>query len=236
MCDQTPDTLLSLRQLNDSDWKVRATAARTFVRLPDAALPELPRLFELTLDDHAPVREICDVAIGNMKLSAVPFLLEQTCSQDASHRQHAIELLSLIGPCGGEPHEFATQVLGARMSSPPDWGNHTEEVFQAFFRALSDPDFSVRFAAASVLDDCNRLIDKTIPVFVEAFSCGTAFQRNWAALRLGRIGPQATAACEALARVAGRSQDVEDRWDRYTILAAQVALRRIGCTSQQTPS
>jgi HEAT repeat protein len=232
MRDHTPDIQLLPRQLYDGNWKVRAIAARKLSGLPDAALPELPRLFELTFDEKPPVSDVCEMAIGNMKLSAVPFLLDKTCSQDACHRQRAIEILSLIGSCGGEPHRFATQVLGSRSSLPPDWGNRTEEVFQVFSRALSDSDFSVRFAAASVLEDCDRLIDKTIPVFIEALSCGTAFQRNWAALRLGRIGPQGVAACEALARIAGRPQGAKDRWEGYATLAAQVALTRMGCASR----
>ena len=95
-------------------------------------------------------------------------------------------------------------------------------------RAVADPDFSVRFAAASVLDDCNRLVEQTVPVFIDALSKGTSFQKNWAALRLGRIGPQAKAAGEVLAQLAAGPVDQGDVWSKYANLAAKVALERIG--------
>ena len=113
----------------------------------------------------------------------------------------------------------------------PDWGDRAEEVFRVLSNALSDPDFSVRFAAASVLDDCNREIEQTIPVYIEALSKGTSFQTNWAALRLGRIGSMARAAAETLAQLAARPANQGDVWDKYARLAAQAALNRIGGTS-----
>ena len=81
-------------------------------RLPEATLPVIARFFELTLDDHAPLRRMCEIAIENMKSEAVPFLLGQARGNDATRREKAIELLSLVGHCGGEPYKFVDQVLG----------------------------------------------------------------------------------------------------------------------------
>ena len=225
---QPPNLQSLLRQLYDEDWLVRATAARKLKDLPEATIPVIARFFELTLDDHPALRAICQVVIENMKSAAVPFLLQQTFANDAAYRERAIELLAVVGHCGGQPHEFATQILGLRNARRPDWGDCAERVLQAVALALSDSDFSVRFAAASVLDDCNHLVEQAIPVFCEALSEGTSFQKNWAALRLGRIGAAARTSRTALAEFAAGSADQADVWDKYARLAAQVALKRIG--------
>ena len=159
--------------------------------------------------------------------AAVPFLLEQCHSNDAARREQAIQLLAQVGHCGGEPHKFATQFLGKRNNRPPDWGNYAETVLQTVARAFADADFAVRFAAASLLEDCNYLVEQTVPVFIEALSEGTSFQWNWAALRLGRIGPMAQAANKSLAALAAGPADTQDVWDKHARHAAKVALERI---------
>jgi hypothetical protein len=224
---QPPDCESLLQQLYDDNRLIRSIAARKLKDFPKTTLPAVARFYELTFDDPA-IGAICRVAIENMKSAAVPFLLEQTRVKDAARRERAIELLSVVGHCGGQPHSFATQLLGSRNESLPDWGNHIEEVLNELSHALSDSDFSVRFAAASVLDDCNHLIEQTIPVFIEALSQGGSFQKNWAALRLGRIGPMARAARDALTQLAVAPADQEDVWDKYASQAAQVALKIIG--------
>ena len=67
------DTQSLLQQLNHDDWLVRATAARTLKDFPKATLPAIARIFELTLNDQAPVREFCQIVIEHMKSAAVPF-------------------------------------------------------------------------------------------------------------------------------------------------------------------
>jgi len=173
------------------------------------------------------VRAVCEAAIHFMKSSAVPYLLEQAQSQDACRRQRAIVLLCATGGWRGASTYLATQVLGPRADSLPDWGNRAEEVFTALSRALSDPDLSVRFAAASALDEFDRSIEQVIPIFIEVLSRGTVHAKNWAALRLGRIGPQAKAACEALSHLVAETVDQEDNLRRFANHAAQVALERI---------
>ena len=227
---QPPDSQELLRQLYDDNWLVQSTAAHKLIKCPDLALTAIARFFDLSLDANAALRAVCRVAIEKMKAAAVPFLLEQTQASEPARRENAIQLLSWAGRSGGEPHKFSTQSLGLRNAGQPDWGDRVEEVLQACSHALSDSDFSVRFAAASVLEDCNRLIEQTIPVFIEALSKGSSFQRNWAALRLGRLGPMARGACEALSRFVAGPVDQRDVWDRYAHHAAQVALERIGCS------
>jgi HEAT repeat protein len=220
-----------LQQLYDDNWFVRAAAARRLKDFPEATVPAIARFFELTFDEHVAAGAICRAVIDNMKSAAVPFLLEQTHANDVARRERAIELLSAVGQCGGEPHKFASQWLGPRNGSRPDWGGGVEEVLRVLSDAISDSEFSVRFAAASVLDDCNHLLEQTIPVFIEALSQGDSFKKNWAALRLGRIGPMARAACEPLAQLAAEPIDKADVWSKYARLAAQVALKRINGAS-----
>jgi HEAT repeat protein len=222
------DPQLLLQQLHDENWLVRATAAFNLRNSPEATIPAIARFFELSLDDHAPLRDICQAAIENMKSSAIPFLLRQASADHPTHRERAIELLAVVGECGGQPHQFATQVLGPRNAQRPGWGDCEDLVLQTVAHALSDPTFSVRFAAASVCDDCNHLVEQTIPVFIEALRKGTSFQKNWAALRLGRIGAAARIAQTALSELAAGVTDPADVWDDYAHLAAKVALERIG--------
>lgn len=69
---------------------------------------------------------------------------------------------------------FATEFLGKRNDRPPHWDNDAEAVLQTVAGALTDADFGVRFAAASLLEDCNHLVEQTVPVFIEALSEGTS--------------------------------------------------------------
>ena len=225
-----PDAQTLLQHLYDDNWLVRSHAAHKLRQFPELTLPVIARFFDLTFDDKAPVRAVCEAAIGFMKSSAVPYLLDQSQSRDASRRQQAIELLWRAGGWSGATCHLSTQVLGPRVESLPDWADRAEEVFAAFSRTMSDPNLSVRFAAASALDDFNRSTEETIPVFMEALSKGTVHEKNWAALRLGRIGPMARAAREALAKLAAASFDQADVWSKHASRAAQVALERIGCT------
>jgi hypothetical protein len=99
MPTQPPDYQSSLRQLYDDNWLVRTTAARLLKDFPETTLPVIARFFELTLDDHAPLREMCRIAFENMKSAAVPFLLAQAQGTDSARRDKAIQLLSLAGQC-----------------------------------------------------------------------------------------------------------------------------------------
>ncbi len=225
---QPPDAALLLRQLHGEDRHLRSVAVFKLRQLPHLTLPEIARFFELAVKDTVAVRDVAGVAIENMGAAAVSFLLEQCHANDAARREQAIQLLAQVGHCGGEPHKFATQLLGKRNDRPPDWGDYAEIVLETVAGALTDASFGVRFAAASPLEDCNHLVEQTVPVFIEALSEGTSWQKNWAALRLGRIGPMARLACKSLADLAAGPDDPHDVWDKYARRAAKVALDRIG--------
>lgn len=225
---QPPDAELLLRQLHGEDQHLRSISVFKLRQFPHLTFPEITRFFELAVKDTVAVRDVARVAIENMGAAAVPFLLGQCHANDAACRGQAIQLLAQVGHCGGEPHKFATQFLGQRNDLPPDWGDYAETVLHTVAGALADADFAVRFAAASLLEDCNHLVEQTMPIFIEALSEGTSWQKNWAALRLGRLGPIARPACKSLADFAADPANAQDVWDKYAHQAARVALDRIG--------
>jgi HEAT repeat protein len=225
---QPLDAVSLLQQLHDEDRRVQAAAVYKLRQFPQLLLPEIARIFQLAVNGDAAISAYSRVAIENMGAAAIPFLLNQCRGNCAAEREQAIQLLAQIGHCGGEPHKFATQFLGERNDRPPNWSNYVETVLETVANALTDADCDVRFAAASVLEDCNHLIERTVPIFIEVLAKGTSFQKNWAALRLGRIGPSARSAYKSLADLAAGPADIQDMWDKYSRQAAKVAIERIG--------
>jgi HEAT repeat protein len=133
----------------------------------------------------------------------------------------AIDLLTETGSRWATSTRLVEQILHDRRDDLPDWGTDPEEIIQLFKTALDDESLDVRFHAASALEEFGRHTPETVPVFIEALRSGQQHQQNWSALHLGRIGPAAVAARDAL-RMAAESQC------RYTALAAKNALKRIG--------
>jgi len=228
MSDATAELLI--RQLYDTEERVRGIAAHRLMDSAEIVVREMPRFFELALpDDNIPSRCAAWHAINRTKSLGVPFLLGQTNSVDARCRERAIELLGTAGGWSGGSHLLRTQYLEQRPDSLPEWGEHAGTVLEALERSLSDSELSVRFAAALILESLNRSHRETIPIFIDALLNGNQWQKNHAALHLGRIGPLANPACAALAEVAGSFNENRDHWCDKMILAAHVALQRIGC-------
>lgn len=226
------DTAQSLLgQIDDGNWLVRATAASKLRQFPDVTLPAISRFFDLTFDENMPVRYSCVAVIASMRVSAIPFLLEETAAGDPLHRQQAIWLLMEAGDWRWATTGVAEQALKPRPESTPNWGKFKDSVIAALRGTIADSDLSVRYAAASVLDEFEDHADQTIPVFIDALSHGTSRQKHWAALRLGRIGRPAQAACPELRKLVTSPSGADDNQERHGRQAAQVALKRIGCES-----
>jgi hypothetical protein len=205
-------------QLHSPDWLVRGVAIRKVWLHPARAIEALPRLFELTFDEKAPLRSDSTAIIKRIGQSATPLLLAKTEDEDALIRARAIELIHWFHEVTS--YRLIDQWLPERNSNLPDWAGCREAVMAAFVRALSDPDARVRFAAASACEELGWSLEETVPIFFEALGSEATFAQNMAALRLGRLGPMAKITCASLRRLA-------DSPDRYVRRSSQVALQRI---------
>ncbi len=209
-----------LLELASNDWLEACAAIRKLIPHGEAATAALPILIELTLHDKAPVRSYSCALIKRIGKYAVPFLRAQAANECPQHRAMAIALLTETGFRWSTSTRLVEQLLIDRRDDLPEWGVDPEEIIQLFKTALDDESLDVRFKAACALEEFGRHIPETVSVFVDALASGSSNQQNWAALHIGRIGPPAVTAHDAL-RMATKSRC------RYTALAASNALRLI---------
>lgn len=223
MGQPTPELLEQVgAELASADWLVRGAAVHALFEIGADAVALLPAVFELTLDEKVPVRSRALLLIKRLGRHAVPFLTQQVHNNDPEARARAIELLTESGYRWATTTRLELQVLDKRRPELPDWGDDSEKVIELFENALRDDHFQVRFAAACALEEFGRCLLQTVPVFVEALDSGSVHFQNWAALHLGRIGPDAHSACAALQAAVASN-------DRCKSLAATNALVQIGC-------
>jgi HEAT repeat protein len=180
-----------LSELHSDDWLVRGIAVRKLFVFGDEATAALPRLLELTFDEKAPIQSDTCRLIKRLGASAVPFLIQQARADNPDIRARAIDLLTESGDRWRTTTRLQMQILDERKPELPEWGEHCDTVLRLLEDALSDDDLKVRYAAASALEEFGRSIPDTIPVFVEVINAGPQHGQNWAALHLGRIGPEA---------------------------------------------
>jgi HEAT repeat protein len=211
-----------IADLEAEEWLQRGVAVRRLFRYGPDAVKALDKLFRLTVDAKAPIASGSRRLIRTLGRHAVPFLRERVTDAEPESREQAIWLLMECGCRRATSTRSAEQVLRERYAALPDWGCDPEEIFAMFLDALSDESLEVRFAAASALEEFCRQVAQTVRVFIEVLRYGSSDSQNWAALRLGRIGPLARPACEAL-----RSARLSEC--PYTALAAVNALRSVGC-------
>jgi HEAT repeat protein len=209
-------------ELASTDWLVRGAAVHALFEIGADAAALLPAVFELTFDDKAPIRSHALLVIKRLGRHAVPFLIQQVRNINPDARARVIELLTESGNRWATTTRLELQVLDERRPGLPDWGDDSETVIELFEGALRDDHLQVRFAAACALEEFGRCVLQTVPVFVDALGSGTVHVQNWAALHLGRIGPDAHGACAAL-------QAAVAAGDLYTSLAATNAFVQIGC-------
>ncbi|WP_417383389.1 HEAT repeat domain-containing protein [Gimesia sp.] len=218
-----------IEQLTDeTDWLKRGRALRKLREYGTAVVPCLDHIFILLFDEKAPIRDLSAILIRNLGAAAVPYLLDKLDSEDSGERKEAIWLLLECGNRFCTTTRLIKQVLDERYSQLPEWGQPESIIFDHFHKCLTDPDLSVRFKAASALEEFGREISDTIPVFIETVISGSDHEQNWAALRLGRIGEPAYAACKAL--TAATASDYG-----YTRLAAKNALALILDKKEKQP-
>ena len=209
-----------IAELTSDDWLVAGCAIKKLIPHGEAAIAALPFVFELTLHDRAPVRSDSRAIIKRLGKHAVPFLCDKAANECPHRRAMAIALLTETGCRWASSWRLAEQILDDRRDELPDWGADPEEIIRLFKTALDDESLEVRFNAAAALEEFGRHIPETIPAFIDVLENGTPHQQNWAALHLGRIGPPAAAAADALTMTATQC--------RYTARAASNALLHIG--------
>jgi HEAT repeat protein len=223
-----------IAELESKDWLVAGCAIRKLKPHGEAATVALHHLFALTRHDKAPVVSDSRTRIKGLGKHAVPFLRCRAEDECPENRAMAISLLIETGFRWATSTLLVDQVLDERTEDLPDWGTDPDEIINVFRAALQDESLLVRFTAASALEEFGRNLDETVPVFIEVLRHGTLDQQNWAALYLGRIGPMAITASEALRQVAESETEYLDdyaEWQsKYTRLAASNALKRICCT------
>lgn len=212
-----------IAELESNDWLEAGRAIRKLVPHGEAATAALRPLFELTLHDKAPLVSDSSALIRRLGKHAVPFLRDRATDECPRHRAMALALLTETGSRWATSTRLVEQLLDSRREDLPDWGCAPDEIIALFKAALEDGSLAVRFHAACALEEFGRQLSETVPVYIEVLQSGTPHQQNWAALHLGRIGPPAVEASDALL-VAAESQC------RYTRLAASNALKRIGFT------
>ena len=224
---QTQSLEAIIAELRSDDWLEAGVAIKKVLAYGEGAVSALPALFELTLHDKAPLVSDSCAIIKRLGKHGVPFLRDQAVHAGEELRAMAICLLAETGCRWATTTRLIEQLLAERNENLPEWGTDPEEIFALFRSALSDESLSVRFAAASALEEFGRHLAETVPVFMDSLQNGAEHQKNWAALHLGRIGPLAFTASTALT-IATRSTC------RYTALAASNALKLIGDTGRHS--
>lgn len=212
-------------ELASDNWLEAGCAIRKLIPHGDAAAVALPALFALTLHDKAPIVSDSCLRIKRLGKHAVAFLRERAINGSSEHRAMAIALLLESGCRWATTTLLVKQLLDARHDDLPEWGTDSKEVITLFRTSLDDECLSVRFNAACALEEFGKHLTDTIPVFIDALRNGTQNQQNWAALHLGRIGPLASAASDALVKAATSEC-------QYTALAASNTLECIRNSEQ----
>lgn len=215
MSSEPLDSLI--RDLQSPDSFTRFLAVRRLFKHRTHVVAALPFVFRLTFDECHPLASTSRLFIRKLGASAVDFLVRQVHEGDAAARARALELLAQCGCWHDASTRLVEQRLRPRREDLPEWGCDPELIIRLFRGSVNDEDLSVRFVAASGLENFGRHLDETVPVFVTALRDGSRTQQNWAALHLGRLGPLAAPAAGALKR--RTSSDC-----RYTALAAANAL------------
>ncbi|MFQ5793914.1 MAG: M56 family metallopeptidase, partial [Candidatus Bipolaricaulia bacterium] len=85
-----------IEALQDEDWRVRLSAARTLREMGPKAKDAVPALIEALGDARAPVRSLAVTALRAIGSDAVPALVEAL--QDKEVREFAVEALGRISP------------------------------------------------------------------------------------------------------------------------------------------
>ena len=186
-----------LRDSPDGSERFAAVSALTSLGPQHDGVSEA--LIAALADESALVRTGASRALGGFGARVAPVLLE------AMARDSRVEIRAGVAP-----------ILGNYV------GDH-DAVTPALAEALrNDADPGVRTAAARGLSVAGVEAAGAVPALIDALRDQTPDVRQWSALALGRIGPEARAAVEALTEV-----EADENENRMVANAARTALRQI---------
>jgi hypothetical protein len=211
--------------LDSADLGVRARAIRRIATTGAKTTRAFSKLFDMTLGAAGfAERQYARVALFSFSTEAVPLLLDRSRATQGDRRFLAVCTLSGLGGAG-----HLLEVLPRRRN--PAWGAFAPDVVARCIELLRDERRDVRLAAAVLLAECGDAIEEATEVLAdqarelcsaESMSDQQVADANLIAVHLGRIGPTAGWACEALKHFT-HSQD------KFLALAARKAREQIGC-------
>lgn len=211
LCEAGPSAThavsLILPLLSDTNWKIRAAAARCFGYIGSQADATVAGLIDALHDPKAPVRVNAAVALGVVgKKSAVAVLALTSVLQDShpSVRVAAGIALNTIDPLLSSTS--ANPVIDEWQARPVEKRIPKPETVGKYVAALKGSDSKKYISAmrkiSSVLDvnqeNLNALIFPIIPDLISLLGDPSWKIRSWAARLLGRIGPKADSAVSDL--------------------------------------
>ncbi len=196
-----------LASLGDSEPRVRWHAARAIGHIGHEAASAIPSLLKLLGDTDPVTVTQAASAVGHIRSdddrAEIP-------AADAAIYEEAIKPLVavLVHP---DPRARRAAVRGIKLLSTSQ-----EQVLAAVQKQLADADPAVVMPTLHTLADIGK---DAVPFLIEALKDPSS--RFWAEVVLGEIGPDAAAAAEPLARLAGEG-NIEDR------VQSMLALARLG--------
>jgi HEAT repeat protein len=203
-----------VRALRDEDNWVSALAAEALGQMGESADEAVPALVRSLGHANPLVRGNAAAALGRMGEAAgrARPALERAChDEDGAARAEAVRALGALGrptPASvaavhGGLHDDDPRVRAAAVEAVGRWGDAGGAVLGRLLALLEDPNDQVKAEAARALP---RLAGAA-PAVVEALcrrlqADGSAWVQEHVALALGKLGPGADAAGEALLRAA----------------------------------
>jgi HEAT repeat protein len=226
--DSLRQILDHVRELQDSNQKVRFSAALALGNIGPAAKDSVPALIDALKSNAGGLRQTAASALEKIGPAAVPALIDALKGKDEELRQVAALALGNIGPAA---KDSVPALIGAvkdkegkvRMAAADALYKMGPAAVPALLDALKGKDEEVRQAAAAVLGKIGAAAKDSVPALIDALKGKDEELRQAAAAGLVKMGPAAVPALiEAL----------KDKgwWVRLT---ATAALGQIGPSAKE---
>jgi HEAT repeat protein len=217
-----------LIKLSRSSSAHRTTAIRALGRIGDTAKDAIPELVNCLKNKDDGVRSAAHDALRDLngaRKDAIPLLVQLLHDENPDYRIEAIHAFCGIGPF---PGDYLPVLLAAlkdpvakvrifALAAMRDMGrNHTAPP-EPMLAALKDSSLDVRVTAAFTLWKLTGRTDG-VRVLVEGLNATDKEIREYAAARLGDIGPEARAAIPALLKAADSDENKNVRATASTSL------------------
>ncbi|MGB7443992.1 MAG: HEAT repeat domain-containing protein [Coleofasciculaceae cyanobacterium] len=222
-----------IRQLTDSDFRVRHDAADAVVKIGS---PAVPALIEALNDENKQVRWRAASALGDIGAeasSAVPTLIETLQDEDEYVRRIAAFSLGKIGSAATAAvpnlvealHDSDLNLQSVAAYALGKIGSEDATAVSELIEALQNSKAEVRWNAATALGRIGAEPSSTVPALIEALQDKEKYVRRSAADALGQFASQAAPAVNALVKA------LQDE-NKYVRLNAASALGQIGAEAK----